>query len=472
MSVPSRIATAVGAVALVAAAERVHRARARTRRADGRAAGTAAAVEHVDHAAAARRTRHRGGRASAGAVRRGRRLDVGCRPPVRAGLLDLGRRDARRSARDIVSSPYLVSSADAADAARTDDPTGALATFTEDGGPVRARPGLRARLRRRGRPHPDSSTAFSATVAGCPRLPVHRHGRRGHLRGDRPAASPSRRPRRPARACSTYSEDVQGSDALGVGITFVQHENAVVAIYSELYPSSTMTPADVAEIVARRRAAPRSALTMAMPSATGGRMDITVTKAPGSSRPALRRHRCSLLVLHSAAVEPGRSGDPAATRRTTSSYTIDDLKGLIEEGDGLSTLDFEPSEVTATAADDRSRSAGTGRSPAATPAECYPVVRDLVPARRIRERRRRRRSTPWSSASSPSRRRRLRAGHRQRPDLRQRGRGGGVPRLDRGVRERLPRRLHAVRRRGRRDLGRRADSTSAPSRARRTASRP
>jgi hypothetical protein len=46
----------------------------------------------------------------------------------------------------------------------------------------------------------------------------------------------------------TYSEEVGGSDALGVGITFIQHENAVVSIYSELYPSSTMTPADVGRL--------------------------------------------------------------------------------------------------------------------------------------------------------------------------------------------------------------------------------
>jgi hypothetical protein len=46
-----------------------------------------------------------------------------------------------------------------------------------------------------------------------------------------------------------FSEEVSSSDALGVGITFLQHENAVVSLYSELYPSSTMTPADVEDLV-------------------------------------------------------------------------------------------------------------------------------------------------------------------------------------------------------------------------------
>jgi hypothetical protein len=56
----------------------------------------------------------------------------------------------------------------------------------------------------------------------------------------------------------TYREDVAVAEALGVGTTFVQHENAVVAIYDELYDSSTMTADDVAaiaEAIAARMAA-------------------------------------------------------------------------------------------------------------------------------------------------------------------------------------------------------------------------
>jgi hypothetical protein len=144
---------------------------------------------------------------------------------------------------DVVSSPYLVSSADAADPARADDPTGALGTFTE----VEDLFGL---VQVYGRVFDDAATAsgfldeFSATVAGCagyrfvgPEGDVTYQA--SGLRVDESTTAPA------GTRMLAYSEDIEGSDALGVGITFIQHENAVVAVYSELYPSSTMTPAEV-----------------------------------------------------------------------------------------------------------------------------------------------------------------------------------------------------------------------------------
>jgi hypothetical protein len=65
----------------------------------------------------------------------------------------------------------------------------------------------------------------------------------------------------------------------------------------------------------------------------------------------------------------GSGGDPA----DDVSYTIDDLKGLIEEGDGLETLDFEATEVTATAADDSESIRGFWEESGGSPAECFQV---------------------------------------------------------------------------------------------------
>jgi hypothetical protein len=65
----------------------------------------------------------------------------------------------------------------------------------------------------------------------------------------------------------------------------------------------------------------------------------------------------------------GSGGDPA----DDVTYTIDDLKGLIEEGDGLSTLDFDPSEITGTAADDAENMTGYWEQSEGDPEECFPV---------------------------------------------------------------------------------------------------
>jgi hypothetical protein len=147
---------------------------------------------------------------------------------------------------DVVSSPYLVTSADAADAARADDDTGALGTFTEQ-------EDLFGLVQVYGRVFDDAATAsgfldaFSATAAACPGYRFI--GTDGAVSYEATNLRVAESPEPPAGSrVLTYSEDVRGSGALGVGITFIQHENAVVSIYAELYPSSTMTPADVAAI--------------------------------------------------------------------------------------------------------------------------------------------------------------------------------------------------------------------------------
>lgn len=149
---------------------------------------------------------------------------------------------------DVVSSPYLVSSEDAFDAARIDDPTGALGIFTEE----EDRFGL---VQVYGRVFDSEATAsgfldaFLTIVAECG---AYRFvGPTGDvtyaatgLRVDESLPTPT-----DARVLR-YGEDVSGSDVLAVGTTLIQHRNAVVGVYFELYPSSTMTSADVTELVA------------------------------------------------------------------------------------------------------------------------------------------------------------------------------------------------------------------------------
>jgi hypothetical protein len=148
--------------------------------------------------------------------------------------------------RDIVASPYLVSSADAVDAARTDDPTGTLATFSED-------EDLFGLVQVYGRIFDDPATAsgfldaFMQTVAGCPGYRLA--GEDGVVTYQAVALHVDEATDVPlGTRVVLFSEDVAGSDILSVGTTFVQRKNALIAIYSELYPSSTITPADVSRI--------------------------------------------------------------------------------------------------------------------------------------------------------------------------------------------------------------------------------
>ena len=148
--------------------------------------------------------------------------------------------------RDVVSSPYLVSSADAADVARTDDPTGTLGTFSED-------EDLFGLVQVYGRIFDDPAAAsgfldaFLQTVAGCTGYNLTDDDgavtyQAVALHADEATDAPL------GTRLVVFREDVSGSDILGVGITFVQRKNAVIAIYSELYPSSTITPADLSRI--------------------------------------------------------------------------------------------------------------------------------------------------------------------------------------------------------------------------------
>ncbi|MEO7898229.1 MAG: hypothetical protein ABIR65_13120, partial [Pseudolysinimonas sp.] len=150
--------------------------------------------------------------------------------------------------RDVVSSPYLVSSADATDAARTDDPTGALGTYSED-------EDLFGLVQVYGRIFDDEARAtsflaeFTQTVAACPAYQLT--GDDGTVSYDAVGLHLQESTTAPIGTRQlVFSEDVAGSDILGVSTTFVQRKNAVIAIYAELYPSSTMTAADVATLTA------------------------------------------------------------------------------------------------------------------------------------------------------------------------------------------------------------------------------
>lgn len=153
---------------------------------------------------------------------------------------------APEECRDVVSSPYLVSSADAADDARLDDPTGAIARFSED-------EDLFGLVQVYGRLFDDEATAsgfvddFAQTVAGCGGYQLV--GEDGAVTYQALALHLGESTTAPiGTRVLHFSEDVAGSDILGVATTFVVRKNAVIAIYSELYPSSTMTPNDVAEL--------------------------------------------------------------------------------------------------------------------------------------------------------------------------------------------------------------------------------
>ncbi len=148
--------------------------------------------------------------------------------------------------RDILSSPYLVSSADATDVARTDDPTGTLGTFSED-------EDLFGIIQVYGRVFDDEATAsgfldaFAQTVAGCAGYQLSNEG--GVVTYQAVALHLEESMTGPASTRTLlFSEDAAVSDTLGVATTFVQRKNAVIAIYSELYPSSTMTQEDVTEL--------------------------------------------------------------------------------------------------------------------------------------------------------------------------------------------------------------------------------
>lgn len=148
--------------------------------------------------------------------------------------------------RDIVSSPYLVRSADGDDVALTDDPTGAIARFTED-------EDLFGLIQVYARVFDDETAAsgfvdgFAQTVAACPGYQLT--GEDGTATYQAVALHLDESTTAPVGTrVLDYREDVAGSDITSVGTTFVVRKNAVLAIYTELYPSSTMTPDDAAAL--------------------------------------------------------------------------------------------------------------------------------------------------------------------------------------------------------------------------------
>lgn len=107
-------------------------------------------------------------------------------------------------------------------------------------------------------------------------------------------------------------------------------------------------------------------------SAVRRRKDLTVTKAPGYVA-AIAGGMVIALTLAACSGPSGGSGGSGGGSGDDRGITIDDLRGLIQEGDGLSTLDFEASEVTATAADDAESISGYWEESGGDPAECYPA---------------------------------------------------------------------------------------------------
>ncbi len=148
--------------------------------------------------------------------------------------------------RDVVSSPYLVRTADADDDALLDDPTGAIGRFSED-------EDLFGLIQVYGRIFDDEAAAsgfvdgFAQTVAGCSGYQLT--GEDGTVTYQAVALHLEESTTAPiGTRVLDFREDVAGSDITGVGTTFVVRKNAVIAIYSELYPSSTMTTTDVAQL--------------------------------------------------------------------------------------------------------------------------------------------------------------------------------------------------------------------------------
>ena len=64
-------------------------------------------------------------------------------------------------------------------------------------------------------------------------------------------------------------------------------------------------------------------------------------------------------------------GGPEGGSADDVTLTIEDLRGLIEEGDGLSTLEFDASEVITNAADDSESISGFWEESGGEPAECF-----------------------------------------------------------------------------------------------------
>ena len=148
---------------------------------------------------------------------------------------------------DVVSSAYLVSSADTGD--RADDPTGLIGMFTEID---EDRFGL---MQAYARQFDDAPTAalflqeLRQTVVGCPGYRLI--GADGTSNWTTSELQLTEGPAGPAgldMESLRYEEIVQDSDALGLTITFLRRDNVMVAVYAESYPTSTFTDGDASAI--------------------------------------------------------------------------------------------------------------------------------------------------------------------------------------------------------------------------------
>lgn len=81
----------------------------------------------------------------------------------------------------------------------------------------------------------------------------------------------------------------------------------------------------------------------------------------------------ALLLTACGAPGGGTGGNPGGSGGSEDGpvLTIEDLRGIVQGDDGLASLDFEASEVTATAAEDAESMSGFWDESAGEPAECY-----------------------------------------------------------------------------------------------------
>jgi hypothetical protein len=147
----------------------------------------------------------------------------------------------------VVSSPYLVSAYDTG--ARLDDPSALIGTFTEVD---EDRFGL---VQVYARQFDDAATAsgflaeLTTTVQGCA-------GYRfvdpdGAVTWNASGLAVGPLDGLPAGVTGLhYSETVTDTDATAVTTAFLQRDGIVIAVYGELYPSSTITTADVQAVAA------------------------------------------------------------------------------------------------------------------------------------------------------------------------------------------------------------------------------
>lgn len=155
------------------------------------------------------------------------------------------------SCADVVSGPYLVGSGDSGD--RLDDPAAVLATFTEAD---EALFGLIQVFAREFDGESDAAaflTELQAAIAACPGYQFVDDGT-VTWNAVSLATAPLDTPPDGIDGFR-YTETLRASRASSVTTTFVQRERIVIAVYAELFPTSTLTTADattLADTIAER----------------------------------------------------------------------------------------------------------------------------------------------------------------------------------------------------------------------------